>query len=120
MSTAIVPILVAAQAAAERRMLERLQQAGATAPERAVTEPALDLASSERAALARYRVRHIVREGDGGRLWLDEAALEAYRVRTRAAGRRAVLVIGAVLLLALAVVLVLLLVMQADAPPPPT
>lgn len=119
MASSIVPIIVAASQAAERRMLERLQQAGASAPERAVAESALDLAAAERAALARYRVKQLVREGEDGRLWLDEGALEAYRARARASGRRALLVLVATALLVVAVVLVLRLVMQAEAPPPP-
>lgn len=66
-------VLLAAQAQAERRVLEAFRVEGATAPERARTLAELDVPDST--AVRTFVKRGLLREEAGGRLWLDERAV---------------------------------------------
>ena len=92
---AIVAIL-AAQAQAERRAFEAFRAAGATAPERAQTLPAMEI--TESMALRALTNRGIVREAEPGHFWLDERKLAA---RSRAGKPAIALMVFVVLALAL-------------------
>lgn len=95
---AIVAIL-AAQAVAERRALEAFRLAGATAPERAQTLPAMEI--TESMALRALTNRGVVRETEPGHFWLDERKLAE---RSRAS--RPALLVLALVLVALALIAV--------------
>ena len=77
----VIPAMLAASAAAaaaqaERRHLDALRTAGATAPERARPLEQLGLARDD--AFGRLAARGILREAGGG-VYLDEAAFIAHR-----------------------------------------
>lgn len=72
-------IIAAAAAAAERRHLDALRVAGATAPARARPPEELGLARDD--AFARLAKRGVLREAGNGAVYLDEAALIAHRDR---------------------------------------
>lgn len=102
-----LPAILAASAAAaaaraERRHLDALRVAGATAPNRAVQLEPLGLVRDE--AFKRLTARGVLREAARGGIYLDEAAVIAHRDRRPAPSRGllAVLVVllavGAVLL----------------------
>lgn len=79
----VIPAMLAASAAAaaaqaERRHLDALRTAGATAPERARALEQLGLARDD--AFGRLAARGIIREAGRG-VYLDEVAFIAYRDR---------------------------------------
>ena len=110
----VIPAMLAASAAAaaaqaERRHLDALRAAGATAPERARPLEQLGLARDD--AFGRLAARGIIREAGRG-VYLDEVAFIAYRDRPTTRPRGLVLVL--VLLLVIMVVGLAVLVRSRD------
>jgi hypothetical protein len=64
-------------AAAERRLVRRLHELGATSPDRA--QPLANLSGLERRRLGRLVRGGAVREPEPGKYFMDAAGLEAYR-----------------------------------------
>ncbi len=90
------PTMAFAVAAAERRLLHRLHELGATSVERAQTLG--DLSGLEKRRLGRLVRAGAIRETEPGRYFVDAAGLEAY-VNTRRI-RGAVFIVIAVVVLA--------------------
>ena len=110
----VIPAMLAASAAAaaaqaERRHVDALRTAGATAPERA--RPIEPLGLERDAAFERLAARGILREASGG-VYLDEVAFIAHRDRPAPSQRG--LLIGLVLLLVVMMVGLALLVRSRD------
>lgn len=112
--TALPAILAAsasaAAAAAERRHLDALRIAGATAPERARPLEQLDLSRDD--AFGRLAARGVVRQAGGG-VYLDEVAFIAHRDRP-AGSPRASLVLTLLLTLLVVVLALRMLLRSRD------
>ena len=93
--TALPAILAASAAAAaaraERRHVDALRVAGATAPERAVELERIGLTRDE--AFKRLTARGVLREAARGGIYLDEAAVIAHRDRPSGSPRVALAVV---------------------------
>lgn len=101
----IIPIIIAAQQAKIRRLLEAFRTAGATAPERARTLASLGVSPDD--TFAELETARVIRPGPAaGTFYLDEVT-HASRARR---GRGTKLVLVTLLLLVLAGLLVLLFV----------
>ena len=95
-----LPALLAANAAAaaaraDRRHLDALRVAGATAPERAVQLEQLGLVRD--AAFKRLTAQGMLREAARGGIYLDEVAVIAYRDRPSGSPRVALAVVAGLL-----------------------
>lgn len=75
MGAAVVAVIAAHVARAEREFAEHFRRAGATAPDCSVPLPEVDRAIGRR-QLERWMRDGVLRAGPGG-YWLDEAAYEA-------------------------------------------
>lgn len=92
----IVPIAIRR---AERRIIDRLRDSGATSYTTA--QPLSDLRLFEEQRLRRLLSAGAIREAESGRYFLDEAALDAYSQQRR---KRVLFVVGGALAAALAVI----------------
>ncbi len=93
MGAATGAIVAAASRRAERRIVERLQESGATSFAKA--QLLSGLRRMERQRLRRMLAAGAIREASPGTYYLDESALGAYRQHRRG---RVLVVLGAVLL----------------------
>jgi hypothetical protein len=94
-------IVAAAGRRAERRLVERLRQAGATSAKAAASLPSSELSRLESSRLARLQTRGAIVEPQPGRFYLDEPQYEAYRRGRQVRGiaiLAAVLAVGALAL----------------------
>ena len=90
------PFIAGVVAAAERRLLRRLHERGATSADRA--QPLGDLSGIEKRRLGRLVRAGAVREPEPGRFFVDAAGFEAYVNARRI--RLALVVAGLVVVLA--------------------
>jgi hypothetical protein len=79
----VAPIIAAAVAAAERRVVEKLRRAGALDPMHPVPPHDLDLSGIEERRLERLMEAGAVKEISRGMVFLDEGRLEIFRTERR-------------------------------------
>ena len=105
--TTIIPSIIAAQAAQQRKeertLLDVFRLAGATAPERAQSLDRLGLTWSD--ALGRLEEAGVVRAAGRGRYYLDEAAVVARREARSTPKAAPMLLLVLAVLLALGIIL---------------
>ena len=95
----VAPVM-AAVAAAERRVVKKLRSAGALDPMHCVPPHDLDLSRLEERRLERLMEAGVVREISRGMVFLDEGRLETYRTERHQRVLRNVIVLFVLLALA--------------------